>query len=271
MIATISVLLVPALSLVVLSALVITSRREYRSFGIGMAGLIGVVIGGPGTALLYAASDGEAKPVTRALHEPIRVDEATRNAEKLYRFDETRPAWVDAMPVRNEGTHTQVVSSGPHVRIQDAYKALDEQLKEETDAYVSWYLGSDAAPRIIDLDLQYIKENLRNPDLGHSETRDYSVGPMNTIYARLDFDEQFRKQLDQQWQHEVSKNRLWITALAGGGVFVLLLTVFGYFRLDTATRGYYTGRLQLVTVAAILALVAAGVMAVRWVGIEWLL
>lgn len=271
MIATISFLLVPALGFVVLCALIITSHRQCRSFGIGMIGLAGVVIGGPGAVLLYASGDTHAGTAVRELHEPIRVDELARTSEKLEESELTRPVWVDEMPDRESGTHTQVVSSGPHVRVQDAYKALDEQLKEETDAYVGWYLGNDAAPRVIDFDLQYIKKNLRNPELSFSETRDYSVGPMNVMYARLDFDKQFRGQLDQRWQDEVSKNRLWITALAGGGVFLLLLTTFGYLRLDTATRGYYTGRLQFLTIAAILALIAAGVMAVRWVGVEWLI
>lgn len=270
MIATISFLLVPALTVVVLSTLIVTSRREYRSFGVGVLGVVGVIFGGPGAALLFAANDAESDPVKSALHDPIRVEEITTEADDLVRASLTRPSWVDAMPNRGDGIHTQVVSSGPHARVQDAYKALDNELKEETDAYVRWYLESDEAARIIDLDLQYIKKNLRDSELSHSETRDYSVGPMRTMYGRLEFDEKFRRQLDEQWRNEVSKNRLWVTALAGSGVFVLLLTVFAYFRLDTATRGYYTGRLQFLTVAAILALVAAGVMAVNLVGIEWL-
>jgi uncharacterized integral membrane protein len=270
MIATISFLLVPALTVVVLSALIITSRREYHSFGVGVLGVMGVILGGPGAALLFAANSAESNSAKSALHDPIRVEEVTADADDFVRANASRPSWVDEMPNREDRIHTQVVSSGPHVRVQDAYKALDEQLKEETDAYVRWYLASDEAARTIDLDLQYIKTHLRDSDLSHSETRDYSVGPMRTMYGRLEFDEQFRRQLDEQWHNEVSKNRLWITALAGGGVFVLLLTVFAYFRLDTATRGYYTGRLQFLTVAAILALVAAGVMAVNLVGIEWL-
>ena len=46
------------------------------------------------------------------------------------------------------------------------------------------------------------------------------------------------------------------------------LAVFGYFRVDNATRGYYTGRLQFLSAAAILAIVGAGVFCARW--IYWL-
>jgi hypothetical protein len=44
--------------------------------------------------------------------------------------------------------------------------------------------------------------------------------------------------------------------------------MFGYFRVDNATRGYYTGRLQFLSAAAILAIVGAGVVLARW--IHWL-
>lgn len=265
MLATITCLLVPALALVVLSALIVTSRREFRSFGLGMFGVMGIIFGGPGAALLVGASGPETTS-ENGLNEPIAADQIPAAASE----SATRPSWIDEMPTREGEVHTQVVSSDPHVRIQDAYKALDAQLKEETDAYIRWYLASDTAPQIIDLDVRYIKQRLRNPQLEYTEIREYSVGPMRTTYARLDFDEQFRNEMDERWQNEVSRNRLLITALAGGGVFLLLLTVFAYFRLDTATRGYYTGRLQFLTIAAILALVAAGVMAVRWVGFQWL-
>jgi uncharacterized integral membrane protein len=47
-------------------------------------------------------------------------------------------------------------------------------------------------------------------------------------------------------------------ALGFGAVLCLLSVVFGYFRLDTATRGYYTGRLQFLAATAILIVIVAG-------------
>ena len=58
------------------------------------------------------------------------------------------------------------------------------------------------------------------------------------------------------------------TGLVSGAMLLLLTSVFGYFRLDNATRGYYTGRLQFMTAAAILAVVGAGVIAAQY--ITWL-
>jgi hypothetical protein len=45
----------------------------------------------------------------------------------------------------------------------------------------------------------------------------------------------------------------------------LLGTLFSYFKIDTATRGYYTGRLQFVTAGAILLLVTTSVWLARWI------
>jgi len=63
-------------------------------------------------------------------------------------------------------------------------------------------------------------------------------------------------------------SRLAQTGLLSGGVLLLLGSIFGYFRLDNATRGYYTGRLQFMTAAAILAVVGAGAVLAQW--IHWL-
>ena len=53
--------------------------------------------------------------------------------------------------------------------------------------------------------------------------------------------------------------------MGAGIVLLLVTTLFGYFKLDTATRGYYTGRLQFAAAAAILALVAASVLLAKWI------
>jgi hypothetical protein len=54
---------------------------------------------------------------------------------------------------------------------------------------------------------------------------------------------------------------------AGAGL-LLIGSIFSYFRLDNATRGYYTGRLQFMTAASILAVIGGGIFAARW--IHWL-
>jgi hypothetical protein len=52
-------------------------------------------------------------------------------------------------------------------------------------------------------------------------------------------------------------------------MLVLLSVVLGYFKADTATRGYYTRRLRFGVATVILALAAAVYFAARW--LPWMI
>jgi hypothetical protein len=82
---------------------------------------------------------------------------------------------------------------------------------------------------------------------------------MSQVHAQLVFDDKFRDEVELRWSELRSRSRLAQTGLGAGVVLLLLGTMFSYFKLDTATKGYYTGRLQFVTAGTILALVAASV------------
>jgi purine-cytosine permease-like protein len=58
---------------------------------------------------------------------------------------------------------------------------------------------------------------------------------------------------------------LFQTGLGAGAVLLLLGTMFSYLKLDTETRGYYTGRLQFGAAGVILAIIAAGVVCANWI------
>ena len=139
-------------------------------------------------------------------------------------------------------------------------------LKMDNEYIDNWL--EPGASRYVNYDIRYIKERLLVDGNRFTHVREYQVGPMHSSYAQLRFDETFRDQTAMQWTHVKAKHRLIHTGLLGGGVLGLLVTVFGYFRLDHATRGFYTGRLQFVAGAAILALVLAG--AIAWRAVPWL-
>jgi len=94
------------------------------------------------------------------------------------------------------------------------------------------------------------------------------VGEMHEHFALLEFGPEFRAELDERWTKVKATSRVLQTGLVSGAALLLLASVFGYFRLDNATRGYYTGRLQFMTAAAVLAVVGAGVIMARY--IAWL-
>lgn len=179
-----------------------------------------------------------------------------------------RPDWVEAPPVREGTVHSTAVCSDPFSTPSQALHALDEQLKLATSEYIGEYLHSDLAPSLIRFNVNEIKQKLLPPQNIYHEKITVSIGPMHQVHAKLEFPPDFREQLDRRWAELRATYRLAETGLVSGGVLLLLATVFGYFRLDNATRGYYTGRLQFMAAAAILAIVASGAMFSRW--IHWL-
>jgi hypothetical protein len=96
----------------------------------------------------------------------------------------------------------------------------------------------------------------------------YSVGPMHEYFALLEFTPEFRNELNRKWEKIRATSRLSQVGLFGGAGLLLLASIFGYFRMDNATRGYYTGRLQFMTAAAILGIVGVGAILSQW--IHWL-
>jgi hypothetical protein len=179
-----------------------------------------------------------------------------------------RPVWVEAEPVRDGDVHSTVVCSDPYATHSQAIHALDEKIKAATAEYIEEYLQSELAPQLIRFKLPDIKRQLLSSENIYSEKISVSIGPMHQVHAKLEFKPNFREQLDRRWGELRATYRLAETGLISGGVLLLLATVFGYFRLDNATRGYYTGRLQFMAAAAILAIVASGAMFSRW--IHWL-
>jgi hypothetical protein len=176
--------------------------------------------------------------------------------------------WVESDPVRSGSVHTTAVSSGPQVNRRDCRRALDEELMEAVREYVDEYLGDVYADQVkasslVNYDLAYIKKHLVRPENIYHEEIQNSFGPMQQMHALLEFDDAFRKDLDERWHALVAMGRVMGTALAFGFVLALLGVVFGYFRIDTATRGYYTGRLQFSAAMVILTLIVAGVFMAR--------
>lgn len=57
---------------------------------------------------------------------------------------------------------------------------------------------------------------------------------------------------------KVLRNRVIAAAIFGGVVLALLGIVFGYLRMDHATRGFYSGRLQSIAAASAIVVLLIG-------------
>jgi hypothetical protein len=180
-----------------------------------------------------------------------------------------RPEWVEAEPVLAGKLHTVAVSSGPFARSADCKRALDEQIVKAASDYIAEQLDSELARQLLRYDARTLRERfIRSDNVYHEVITTVSVGPMHQSHVLLEFGPDFRDEIERRWASVTATSRLSQVGLFAGGMLLLLGSVFSYFRLDNATRGYYTGRLQFLTAAAILAVVGAGALISRW--ITWL-
>lgn len=182
-----------------------------------------------------------------------------------------RPEWVDRKPTQVGDAYQVSVASGPQEKPGECAAALDEQLKKAVAAYIDEYLGPEAVGnrRVSDLityDPGYIKSHLIKSGGLFEEKLKMSFGPMFQTHALLEFGPAFRTELDgrrgdlQRYAREVAMAyRLRGLACGFAAVLSLLAVVFGYLRLDAATRGSSRGRLRFLAATAILVVVVVGV------------
>jgi hypothetical protein len=248
--------------------------------GLGAA-LIGLLAGGfvqvPGVATQALADDQSPGTAASQLAEALAEEEKAATAssdlvieaahEKI-EIPPGRPKWIGTEPNFRGKTHTIAVSSGPYATEAQSKRALAEAIAKATDEYITEQLGSDLAPKLLHYNVRTIQERFVKRENTYHDTPKYSVGFMHEDFALLEFGPDFRNELDRRWTKVRATSRLAQTGLISGAALLLLSSVFGYFRLDNATRGYYTGRLQFMTGAAILAVVGAGAVLAQW--IHWL-
>ncbi len=178
---------------------------------------------------------------------------------------ENRPSWVNAEPVRTGDVHSTVVCSHPRIKKRDCRLALARKMKEVTDEYINEHLESPIAAALLQYDSDYVRSHLIAPENIYEETVESSMGQMHQIHALVEFDTVFQSKIARRWSRLVAKSRVVNLGLVAASILGLLGIAFGYFRLDTSTRGYYTGRLQFSAAIAILALIASGVLLARWI------
>lgn len=230
------------------------------------------------TLTAEAEIEADVKSPTEALEQELREQPVATDAKRLSPADEDalaprprivippgRPDWVEAdFTGEQQDVQRLSVSSGLYQKKHDALRALDAELSKATQEYVASYLGSKAAGKLVQVDDDYIRANLVRPGNTYSEVLEFSVGPMHQTHALLEFTPSFHQHLEQRWRTITVTGRTLRLGVIAAGVLFTLSLVFGYFRADTATRGYYTTRLQLLTATGILALVAGGVVLFRY-------
>ena len=170
-----------------------------------------------------------------------------------------RPAWMDEPTGKRGDEFRTIATAGPYATPQECHQKLNDAIRVAITTYVDHHLSNRSGVEI-ELPSSFVHNELvRGEWLEQSE---YSFGPMYNLHAHLVFDKTANDAIDRQFHDSQVQGRLASAGAGAGLVLALIGTLFGYLKLDTLTRGYYTGRLRVAAGAAILALAAvAGLLA----------
>jgi hypothetical protein len=170
-----------------------------------------------------------------------------------------RPAWLKevAIPSRDV-VFRKTLEIGPHHTLDEIQGELPLQVDQALRDFMNEQLPPNAS-QIIHLPPGYSVDHgvLADRWLEQHPTDQFSFGePMHTLHVLVQVDRDTRDDLQARYDAAVVQHRVGAFGLGGGLLLALLGTLYGYLKLDTATKGYYTGRLRLA--AGLTGLAAAG-------------
>ncbi len=223
------------------------------------------------TAAATACDDSPstpAPPVLLVSSERPAITEGPDDELKLdgVRVSADRPAWIGSEPVERGEVHRFAIESDPCFTGGECRRDLQEKVREAVNGYIDRYFAVPGASQLLRVSDEEIEERLIRESF--EETIQVSFGDMQQRHALLEFDEDFRLELEDRWQKIVAGSRLAQVGLYAAAIFAGMLVVFGYLRADTRTRGYWSGRLRLAALTALVLVGLAGWYAGRY--IDWL-
>lgn len=164
-----------------------------------------------------------------------------------------RPAWMDAETGRIGNIYRTRITVGPYLSRAECEKDLPEALQRAVRTYAARLLGEEKAAHV-SLSDSYIDEHIVRGEW--EQRRQTTIDDLVYLHELLEFDSDAKQRIEASFRQAVVFDRLTYTAAGGGALLGLLTILFAYLKLDTLTRGYYTGRLRLTATAAILAIAA---------------
>jgi hypothetical protein len=172
-----------------------------------------------------------------------------------------KPTWVDQPLSRLDGDDAFTLSVGPHASQALCEADLTPALRQRVDSYIDQFIGEPGAARRVNLSMAYIRDRLVKEQ--YYETVDASFAKMLNLHVLVRIDPTTKDLIRRQHQEALVQARLGYAGSAFALMLVLIGTAFGYLKLDTITKGYYSGRLKLAATAVILTAAAATVLVVR--------
>lgn len=200
-----------------------------------------------GTAqVVMTVTDGNSQPALEAGNTPVGSIDLTGNRPVA----PSPPAWVGKPDRTMDGVHIHVVKVGPYVTEIDGQSKLAAEAERYSREYIERTVSPAAAAQV-SIDPGYLNKNVIAETWAETSNHEFGgeTQPMVVLHARLEYTPETRTYFENQWAAFKAERNLFgigIIALAFVGVAG---TVFSYFRLDTATKGYYTMPLKLAAAA----------------------
>lgn len=186
--------------------------------------------------------------------------------------DDDTPSWVTKEKTEwsDENGRWLVVRTDVELNQDDAREALRRTILAAVQDEVNLIAARAGGARHV----QYSLDELHRRGVVDTEFYERLRVPSSEeavwqANALLHLSDELHADIREQLKQATAVHRLIQTAAFAGFGLLLLGSLCGYFKLDTATRGYYTRRLQFATAATILAVVAAGFLAARFV-VPWM-
>lgn len=129
-----------------------------------------------------------------------------------------RPAWVNEVPQYDLAVALITVSSGPCATLSSADESLDNEIMRAVANYAERTYGMPIGASKLGFEVNEIKDRcIREPlYIEHGELT--GIGPMHEMFARLEFDADFRQELGERWRSLTVLGRLVQIGYIGGGI-----------------------------------------------------
>ncbi len=170
---------------------------------------------------------------------PVKIAKETSSDQK--------PDWVEKPPRRVGNSYQMSVTTGPYSTLMECERKIPDLLKSAVDQYL------EASGRQWVGLLRLPPEKLRQLIADQwEETRQYSVGMMTQIHLLLSFDQKAKELIDDAIVSQLFANRASVAGTGFIGLWLLLAVVWGYLKLDLATKGAHRTRLRVTATLATL-------------------
>lgn len=223
-----------------------------------------------GCAMLLVVFFGPSNPF--AIGKPIQ-DDPVGESQSVSLQSDSPPDWFHVGDRSSGKSDFLFVSTEGQPNQSLAEAALINQLREQiVERLGSWF--GNGTYTFSQLNSNFIRQQLIVADhfsivpyedeltRAAAEELGNSPGPYFRGYAEIELTPEFR-QLADRWRHQPSlEQRLKLIGLGSGTLLASLAILFGYLKLDHATRSHYSRRLQLVALAAFFAVAVAAVAAI---------